>query len=279
MIKGVRVASRAVLSALLMIFLLIYIFGVIMNIMLKETDHPLVYEKFGRLGPTMKTLLLYGTFMDSIGYVFRDLEEDGKMLAQAIMLLFVLASALTVMNMLIGVLCEVVTQVAETEKEDTAVKLVKDNLLVIIREMDEDGSGTISKEEIQQMLSNQAALEVLDNLGVDLGYLMEQMDMFYSETEDIAAHRIIDMILMLRANRPPTIKDLVHGQKFTRWKITSTAAALEEHIKASYGPPTARVGCHPALPSMSTMPVSQGTEDDGWADVRQRLSKQLSECP
>ena len=34
---------------------------------------------------------------------------------------------------LTGVLCEVVTQVAENEKEDNAVKLVKDNLLVILR--------------------------------------------------------------------------------------------------------------------------------------------------
>merc|ERR1719253_319373 len=174
------------------------------------------------------TLLLYGTFMDSIGYVFRDLKEDNQTLAQVIMLLFVLASALTVMNMLIGVLCEVVTQVAETEKEDNAVKLVKDNLLVIMKEMDEDGSGTICKAEIQQMLDNEAALETLGNLGVALGYFMEQMDMFYSETEDIATHRIIDMILMLRANRPPTIKDIVHGQKFTRWKITSALTDFEE---------------------------------------------------
>merc|ERR1740121_1450995 len=120
--------------------------------------------------------------------------------------------------MLIGVLCEVVTQVAETEKEDNAVKMVKDNLLTIIRELDEDGSGSISKRELQLMLDHEAALKVLDDLGVDLGYFMEQMDMFYSETEDIATHRIIDVILMLRANRAVTIKDIVHGQKYTRWK-------------------------------------------------------------
>jgi len=279
MIKGVRVASRAVLSALLMNVMLIYIFGVIMNIMLKESDNPLVLDKFGRLLPTMMTLLLYGTFMDSIGYIFRDFREDGQNLAQVVMLLFVLASALTVMNMLIGVLCEVVTQVAETEKEDNAVKLVKDNLLVIMREMDEDGSGDISKEEIQELLNNEAALEVLENLGVDLGYLMEQMDMFYSETEDIAAHRIIDMILMLRANRPPSIKDVVAAQKFTRWKITSTVAALEDRMNKAGIPTHAHnmeLNGHPpkiheVVPLAENWHDPQKGQDDGEHDHQQHI--------
>jgi hypothetical protein len=230
MIKGVRVAAKAVLSALFLAVMLIYIFGVIMFITVQNAESRRVKKWFGRLYTSMWTLLIHGTFMDSPHYIFNDLVDNDEILACILMVLFIMASALTVMNMLIGVLCEVVTQVAETEKEDNAVKLVKENLLVIIRELDEDGSGSISKRELQLMLDHEAALKCLDDLGVDLGYFMEIMDMFYSETEDIQTHRIIDVILMLRANRAPTIKDIVHGQKYTRWKIKTSLQGIEEHL-------------------------------------------------
>ena len=53
--------------------------------------------------------------------------------------MFVAGSALTVMNMLIGVLCEVVSLTSAQEKEEADVLQMKRHILVMLRAMDVDG--------------------------------------------------------------------------------------------------------------------------------------------
>merc|ERR1719443_2876895 len=67
MIKGVKEASRAVLSALLMLVILIYSFAVMLQYVLDERQA--VGEHFIGLKSVMWTLLIDGTFLDSIGTV------------------------------------------------------------------------------------------------------------------------------------------------------------------------------------------------------------------
>lgn len=238
MIKGVKVAARAVSSALLMMIGLIYVFAIILFTLLK--GHPaespaeiIIDSRFRRLGITMWTLLVDGTFLDGLGVVSRSLMDTNEYHCLCILIIFVLLSALTVMNMLIGVLCEVVSAVAAAEKEDSAIRMVKDKLLTLLRELDEDGSGEISREEIQQVLDNDEAMGVLENLQVDVGHLMEQLDMFFEEGGDLTIQQIMDLILMLRGDRPPTMKDMLHGQTFNRWKQNKAFEDVRCDIKKS----------------------------------------------
>jgi hypothetical protein len=186
----------------------------------------LVKDRFGRLGMVMMTLITDGAYIDGVGVDTRAFLESDLYIETILFHVFVLLSALTVMNMLIGVLCEVVTVVAATEKEDSQIRLVKDKLLVMLHELDEDGSGMISVEEMGQVLDNEGALSVLDNLNVDTGTLLDQLTMCYEERDDLTIHEIMDLILMLRGDRSPTMRDLLHSQQFTRWKL---AHALRGH--------------------------------------------------
>jgi len=230
MIKGVKVASRAVGSALVMLIGLIYVFAIIMFTLLKDVTDEQVSSRFRRLGLTMTTLLIDGTFLDGFGYVARSLMDTNHYFPLCVLILFVLLSALTVMNMLIGVLCEVVSAVAAAEKEDSAIRLVKDKLLALLRELDEDGSGEISRQEIQQVLDNEDAMAVLENLQVDVHHLMEQLDMFFEEGGDLTIQQIMDLILMLRGDRPITMKDSLHFLTFSRWKELKTFDEVKKMI-------------------------------------------------
>merc|ERR1719172_552868 len=98
-----------------------------------------------------------------------------------VFMVFNLLSAVTVMNMLIGVLCEVIAAVGEAEKEAAAVDLVKHTVLVMLKGLDVDGSGQISKDELQQVIDDPEALRVFKDLQVDIGYFIEKMEMFYIE--------------------------------------------------------------------------------------------------
>ena len=81
----------------------------------------------------MHTLLVYGTLMDNIGQLVAALGDE-SMIFPVVFYTFVLISALTVMNMLIGILCEVVSAVTTTEREELTVTYVKASLREILRQ-------------------------------------------------------------------------------------------------------------------------------------------------
>merc|ERR1719399_2705170 len=104
-----------------------------------------------------------GTFMDSTGSLLKAMMElkplPGYYSMVLVFMTFVLLSAMTVMNMLIGVLCQVVSEVADKEKEDAAIRLLKETLLKMLLLLDEDGSGDISYEELNAAFDNPQATQ------------------------------------------------------------------------------------------------------------------------
>merc|ERR1740117_1808319 len=148
-------------------------------------------------------------------------------------MLFVLLSALTVMNMLIGVLCEVVTAVAAADENNNAIKLVKDNLFDILHQLDEDGSGLISREEVLSLLKDNVALAVLRNLSVNVQDVMDQLDMFFEENNggELPMTLVMELILTLRGDRPPTMRDMLHGQSFSRRKTNQQLKQLADRLE------------------------------------------------
>jgi len=69
-------------------------------------------------------------------------------------------SAVLVMNMLIGVLCEVVSSVARSEKDEAAVRLVKESILLQLKKCD-DGDGMISHAELNIVLQDPDSQDIL----------------------------------------------------------------------------------------------------------------------
>merc|ERR1712151_917535 len=107
MVKGLRVASRAVCSSLLMLLIQTYVFAIPLHTFLKYEEK--CSERFGTLVRTMFTLLMDGVFMDSTGPLMWQLLDMNYVHAVIAFMMFVLLSAMTMMNMLIGILCEVVS--------------------------------------------------------------------------------------------------------------------------------------------------------------------------
>merc|ERR550514_2520334 len=108
LIKGMHAATRAVSSTLVLLVLLIYVFGIVFMSLVGKNEN--IADLFGDLRSCMWTLLMTGTLVDNVTSVLNRLGAQDKV-AAAVFLLFILLSALTVMNMLIGVLCEVVSAV------------------------------------------------------------------------------------------------------------------------------------------------------------------------
>merc|ERR1719443_599687 len=160
--------------------------------------------------------MISGTLMDEIGNVLTSLRENGYYTAIIVFLLFALISALTVMNMLIGILCEVVTAVIEAEKNDAAISLVKDNLLVALKHLDQDGSGEISREEFAEVIRDKAGMDVLQELKVDVPHLMAMQDMLFPDkSQSIPINKVLDLVLTCRGDRPATSQDVIDANQLS----------------------------------------------------------------
>lgn len=230
MVKGMRIASRAVASSLLMIAILIYVFAIILHMLVAKDG----VEQFSTLPWCMWTLLLDGTFMDSTGARLTALIEDATVntvAAAVFLLLFILLSAMTVMNMLIGILCEVVSAVAEQERDEAALSLIKKTVLTELRTFDTDASGTINGEELDTVLECPRAIAVLKGLEVDVPLLvLMRHKLLPKSTSEMKIEHVIDLILSFRGGQPASVKHIVEVLQLIRWFLATGLQSLDERV-------------------------------------------------
>merc|ERR1719199_655284 len=105
----------------------------------------------------MYTLLVFGMVPD-ISDVMDDMKQTWYI---AIMfIVFVFFSTFTILNMLIGILCEVVSEVKYTEKELMDIQWLKATLKQVMQdEIDVDHDGRVSKAEFLMILENGIVLK------------------------------------------------------------------------------------------------------------------------
>merc|ERR1719235_780312 len=131
----------------------------------------------------MWTILWAGCLVDDINAIAEAVMEESVFMG-FFFLLFVLVSSLMVLNMLVGVLCAVVTAVAAAEKEKVLISFVKTRLIGVLQSLDEDGNGTITKDEFDQLLAIPRAVQALVDLGVDVNNLISLSDHLFDPEDD-----------------------------------------------------------------------------------------------
>jgi len=218
MTKGMKVASRAVFSSLLMVALLIYTFAIVLNMFLKENTEinaGLAPRNFETIPQTMWTLLMDGTFMDSTGDVLTSLLFSGEVgcwIACVVFMAFILFSAITVMNMLIGVLCEVVSAVAQAEKDEADIMLAKQSILMNLKKF-ENSEGKITRHALTHVFKDKQAKKVLKSLNIDQLFLTElQQLLFPSPDANVSIRAIMELMLMCRGDLPVTVQHIASAQ-------------------------------------------------------------------
>eukprot|EP00929_Paragymnodinium_shiwhaense_P047573 TRINITY_DN24122_c0_g1_i1.p1 TRINITY_DN24122_c0_g1~~TRINITY_DN24122_c0_g1_i1.p1 ORF type:complete len:695 (+),score=155.49 TRINITY_DN24122_c0_g1_i1:93-2087(+) len=237
LIKGMVSAMRSVFFTLLLQAIILYVFGITFR---QLTDGLEVgQDKFPTVIQSMHTLLVYGTLMDNIGELVQQL-QDADWSFIIVFYMFVLISALTVMNMLIGVLCEVVSAVAAIEKEQLTVIYVKGQVQELLRQggVDQDGDGMISKVEFAQILENPAAARLLAEVGVDVFGLVELADFIFEADEQGCEAQLtfgdfMDVVLSLRGSNVASVKDIVDLRKLlsaTSKQMDNKFQGLERRI-------------------------------------------------
>jgi hypothetical protein len=181
----------------------VYLFAIVFKSLTKGSDVGDIY--YGDIPTSMSTLLLEGVLPDQAKFVRTN--GDGGWLTGALSLIFVLMASLLVMNMLIGLLCEVVGVISAVEKEQLLVNHVKQQLQSIL------GNKEVTREEFVGLLTNSASAKTIQDLGVDVSGLIDYFELIFAERDELSFSGFMELVLELRGSNTATVKDIIDLRK------------------------------------------------------------------
>lgn len=226
LIKGIWVAARSVFFTLCLLTIIIYIFAVAFR---QLTDDQEIGAKYFKSVPdSMKSLLLYGVLPDQAEIVTNI--GDSHVILGILSLIFILLASLTVMNMLVGVLVEVVSVVSSVEKEELKVNFVKSRLrwMLINTGLDADHDMKISRKELDMLLMDPVAARIIKDVGVDPVGLVDFGDYIFQDSKDgLTFPQFIEVILQFRGTNNATVKDVVDLRKVTLIKMDKIRTQMD----------------------------------------------------
>lgn len=223
LVRGMAMGMRSVVATFGLLMALVYIYAVMLTQLLKDSQTDLA-SQFSGVVVSMNTLLMQGIFSDQAQF-FGDMLDEG-LLFYSIFMAFMLTGAFTVMNMLIGVLCDVMSNVADDQKDDSAVNQLKSQIETLIREVDVDGDMMVSKKEFAAMLHNKDALQSLTDVEVDVMALVHYADFIFRESNEMSISEFTDAVLQFRSSTNASMKDLIEMRHF----ITKELEGLEQRL-------------------------------------------------
>jgi len=238
--RGIVIVARTVVVIMCLLVMIIYTFAIVFTQLGKGTE----LEK--RLCPdmltTMGTLLLGGILPDIAPTTLEMATEH--FFFGACFFIFVLMAYVMIMNMLIGVLVEVVAVVASVEKEKNQVASVKRVLQKWAPEADMDGDNLFGVSEFKRMLNHAGCAKDLNDVGVDAVALIDHADFVYRNKTELTFAELLAVVLGLRGRNDPKVQDLVQLRKFLHVEMLRIEMSLES-LHTSLGlaqPPPSGLG-------------------------------------
>merc|ERR1712232_81509 len=201
---------KSVCYCMCLLLILTYVFAIAFTQLSVDTPN-LGPVYFANVGLAMYSLIIYATFLDDLSNMMDDMRND-KWPLVFIALVFICLASMTLMNMLIGVLCEVVDQVAAEEKDDMMQENTRERMSAIAKNLDTNFNGKISYEEFQKILDNKVALQVMEEVGVNPAGIVEFSEMFFFDEDgakELGFEEFMDMMLDLRQDNKANTKDVL----------------------------------------------------------------------
>jgi len=235
LLKGMKAASRSVFVFFMLWLLIIYCFALVFR-QLAQDRAMTPYTKYFRSVPeAMNTLLLEGIFPDH-AYTVNSVADE-NMAFYPLMMIFVIIAVLTLMNMLVGVLVEVVAAVASTEKEGIIVLHLASSMRAWMMNQGHDPETTLTKQQFQNVLVEPEVTRIINSIGVDVLVLLDMCDTIFDDLAKSGANGLtfeafIDLILNMRGTNPAKVKDVKEQLRLIKVAVTESTGKLLEKVNS-----------------------------------------------
>ena len=164
-----------------------------------------------------------------------------RMRSFLLVFLYVFLSMFTILNMLIGVLCEVVTAVSQESKEETLIHYVQCTLLTVIEEIDESGNGMVSREEFVKLIKDPRAIKAFEDLNVDIDNFEKMTGMLFDPDtpggpdKEMHPGMFLKRVLEMRGNNHARVFDIIELSNQLLRVESKLAEKLEKRVEALQG--------------------------------------------
>lgn len=187
LVKGMVSSVKSVGWILIFLVLVMYVFAILMlSIIAKpppegeewpDCDAEAKCAKYvvGSMGDAMMTLYTNGVLGDNLAQIVDILVADG-IGSMWIFWVFFGISSMTLLNMLIGVLCEVITSTAEDEKAASNENSLRATFIESFNKIDVNKDGKVSLDEWEKMKTDEDIRRKLAIHGVDPETMDEELE-------------------------------------------------------------------------------------------------------
>jgi hypothetical protein len=236
MIKGLVRSLRAIASSGVLVGLMVYTWAILVHMMLKDDDEfnkklkeDYDYE-FTKILDCMWTLLMAGTLMlDNTAPLMTTLlthKEIPKVLAGIAFITYSLLSALLILQMLIGVLCDVVSQVGQERRDSDTISLVRQEILSDLLSHDQ-GDGKISKAEWLSLVEGPKSKVLMKRLNINRMFMTQMASLMYPDEEaEVPIKTVMELMIMCKGDNGATVQIIASALCF----LTNELAELHDNM-------------------------------------------------
>eukprot|EP00928_Gymnodinium_smaydae_P064265 TRINITY_DN47656_c0_g1_i1.p1 TRINITY_DN47656_c0_g1~~TRINITY_DN47656_c0_g1_i1.p1 ORF type:complete len:499 (+),score=102.74 TRINITY_DN47656_c0_g1_i1:149-1645(+) len=232
LIKGMVTAMKSVVYVMSLLLIITYVFAIAFTQMAVGTES-IGEDFFPSVPKSMYSLLVYATLLDDLSDFMDSLRfQSGPLLLLAF--IFIGLAALTVMNMLIGVLCEVVSAVAEKEREEIQRANVVEQMFNIISSLDTNSNARICYREFAEIMQKPEALRALSDVGVNPVHIVDFAELFFFEDGhpiELSFEEFIEMVMELRESHIATVKDMLSLWMHVKVSTNRDLSTVQKNIE------------------------------------------------
>lgn len=243
MLRALGRALRAISSALVFMMFMMYFWGILLHTLLREEDELNDYFwtnygfSFKHISDVLWTLLMDGILeLDNSALIMTKLVYGGEVnlvFAGVSFVIFSLLSSLLIVQMLIGMLCNVVAHVNQEQKNTEAVGLVRQQLLGDLLEFDEGGR-KISRTGLIKVLTSQKSRALLKKMKVNRVFFCELADLLYPTPEtQVPIADLMDLLVLCRGESLTTVDVIASSFGFLSKELELMEKNILSHVNTS----------------------------------------------
>jgi hypothetical protein len=216
LLKAIMVAARSVFFTVLLLTVIVYVFSIAFVQLSSGTALGNKYfsddDDLPSISAGMFTLVVHGTLYNELADFARMCFKE-HVLFGLTLVLFLVVGPWTVMNMLVGVLVQVVDIVAAAEEDMATRRLVIDQLMEAMVKLDENGDEILSQDEFTGLLQMPEVVSVFNEADIDVVALAKDPDIVFAGEQELSFKDFFAEVLLLRGNNAATVKDIVQLRK------------------------------------------------------------------
>jgi len=232
MIKGLAAGLRSVLAATALLCGITYLFAVLFRQLASGTD--MGEEFFSSVPLSLYSLLCEAMFPDN-AETMTNLGTERWYLG-VLFFFFLCMAGLCVLNMLVGVMCDVMTTGASERKEALMVANMAVKLQDILTSMFGTFDGYVSQTQFEALVDDEEVIQLLTRVGVDVHSLIEGAEAIYQQCSEqgLTFSEFVEVVSQRRATTAATNRVVSGLRDFVCTNLPAIEArlsAIEEALR------------------------------------------------